>query len=56
MYFYLAECYAKSNRKAEAIPYLERLLSEYTASEHLEEARRRLMELQAPAAPAAKAQ
>jgi outer membrane protein assembly factor BamD len=57
VYFYLAECYAKSNRKAEAIPYLERLLAEYTASEHLDEARRRLQELQAaPAAAPAKAQ
>ena len=47
VYFYLAESYAKSNRTAEAIPYLERLLSEYTVSEHLEEARKRLQELQA---------
>jgi outer membrane protein assembly factor BamD len=52
VYFYLAECYAKSNQKAEAIPYLERLLTEYTASEHLEDARKRLAELQqAPAQP-----
>jgi outer membrane protein assembly factor BamD len=48
VYFYLAECYARSNRKAEAIPYLERLLSEYTVSEHLEDARKRLQELQQP--------
>ncbi len=52
VYFYLAECYAKSNQKAEAIPYLERLLAEYTASEHLEEARKRLQELQAQPAKA----
>lgn len=45
VYFYLAEIYARSDKKAEAIPYYERLLAEFTASDHLEEARKRLGEL-----------
>jgi outer membrane protein assembly factor BamD len=45
VYFYLAECLARSDNKAEAIPYFERLLKEFTQSEHLEDARKRLEEL-----------
>ena len=46
VYFYLAECLAKSDkRKAEAIPYYERLLKEFVESEHLEDAKERLQAL-----------
>jgi outer membrane protein assembly factor BamD len=45
VYFYLAESLARSDKKPEAIPYFERLLSEFETSEHLEEAKRRLEEL-----------
>ena len=45
VYFYLAESLARTDKKAEAIPYFERLLTEFEASEHIEEAKRRLEEL-----------
>jgi outer membrane protein assembly factor BamD len=48
VYFYLAECLARTDKqtgKAEAIPLLERLLTEYGQSEHAEDAKRRLEEL-----------
>ena len=46
VYFYLAECLAKADKKAEAIPYFDRLVKEFAESEHLERAKRRLQELQ----------
>jgi outer membrane protein assembly factor BamD len=45
VYFYLAESLRLTDRKAEALPYYERLLNEFEQSEHLEEARKRLAEL-----------
>ncbi len=42
LYFHLAETLEKSEKKAEALPYYERLVSEFEQSEHLEEARRRI--------------
>ena len=45
VYFYLAESLARSDKKAEAIPYLERLLTEFDASEYLEDAKERLQVL-----------
>jgi outer membrane protein assembly factor BamD len=45
VYFYLAESLARSDKTAEAIPYLERLLSEFEASEFLNDARDRLQRL-----------
>jgi outer membrane protein assembly factor BamD len=47
VYFYLAEALTRTDKKAEAIPYFERLVGEFTTSEHLEEARKRLQELKA---------
>jgi TolA-binding protein len=47
VYFYLAECLARSDKKPEAIPLFERLLTEFSQSEHAEDARRRLDELKA---------
>jgi outer membrane protein assembly factor BamD len=49
VYFYLAEIYARSDKKAEAIPYLERLLEEFPMSDRVEDARKRLQELKAEA-------
>ncbi|HLG54802.1 MAG TPA: outer membrane protein assembly factor BamD [Vicinamibacterales bacterium] len=46
VYFYLAECLSRAdNTKAEAIPYFDRLLTEYGQSEYVEDARKRLEEL-----------
>lgn len=45
VYFYLAESLARTDKSAEAIPYFERLLEEFTTSEHLEDAKARLQEL-----------
>jgi outer membrane protein assembly factor BamD len=48
VYFYLAECFARTDKRAEAIPYFERLLAEFTESEHIEDTRKRLVALKAP--------
>ena len=45
VYFYLAESLARTDKKPEAIPYFERVLTEFDFSEHMEEAKRRLEEL-----------
>jgi len=45
VYFYLAESLVRSDKKAEAIPYLERLLAEFDQSAYLSQARERLQEL-----------
>jgi outer membrane protein assembly factor BamD len=45
VYFYLAQSLVRSDKKAEAIPYLERLLAEFDQSEYLGDARERLQEL-----------
>jgi outer membrane protein assembly factor BamD len=47
VYFYLAESLARTDKKAEAIPYFERLLTEFEQSEYREDARKRLEELKA---------
>jgi TolA-binding protein len=47
VYFYLGEIYARTQKKAEAIPYFERLIAEFKDSDHLEDARKRLQELKA---------
>ena len=53
-YFYLAESLMKMKLQAEALPYYDRLVKEFAASEYLERARQRLAEFQSPAAaPAA---
>jgi outer membrane protein assembly factor BamD len=56
VYFYLAEALEKSapadnSKKAEALPYYERLVSEFVQSQYLEEAKRRI-ELLKAAVPA----
>lgn len=45
VYFYLAEALARTDKKAEALPYLERLLAEFDESEYLDEAKERLEQL-----------
>ncbi len=47
VYFYLAESLTKTDKRAEALPYLDRLVKEFTQSEFLDEARKQLVELQA---------
>ncbi len=47
VYYYLAESLLRSDKKAEAVPYFDRLLAEFDVSEYLEEARQRLQELKA---------
>ena len=39
VYYYLADALIKMNRQAEALPYLDRLVSEFEQSEYLEQAR-----------------
>ena len=45
VYYYLAESLVRSDKKAEAVPYFDRLLVEFDTSEYLDEARERLQEL-----------
>ena len=42
VYFYLADSLAKTDKKAEAIPYYERLLAEFPQSEHRKDTLERL--------------
>ena len=51
VYYHLAESLLRQDRKAEALPYFERLLKEFEQSSYLEATRRRVAELKA--APAA---
>jgi outer membrane protein assembly factor BamD len=44
-YFYLAESLARTDKRAEAIPYFQRLLDEFAMSSFREDAQRRLDEL-----------
>ena len=45
LYFHLAELLEKVDKKAEALPYYERLVTEFEQSEYLEEAKRRISRL-----------
>jgi outer membrane protein assembly factor BamD len=45
VYFYLAESLARTDKTPEAIPYFERLLAEFPASEHVGDAKVRLQAL-----------
>jgi outer membrane protein assembly factor BamD len=42
VYYYLAESLLKTDKKAEAVPYYDRLVKEFDRSEYLDEARKRL--------------
>ena len=45
VYFHLAESFVRVDRKAEALPYYEMLIKEFQQSEYLEDAGKRLAEL-----------
>lgn len=45
LYFHLAESLRLTDKKAEALPYYERLLKEFEQSEYLEETKKRIAEL-----------
>jgi outer membrane protein assembly factor BamD len=47
VYFYLAESYLKVNRQAQALPYYEKLVTEFPKNEHLQDAQKRIAELKA---------
>ena len=47
VYFYLAESYIKIKRDAQALPYFEKLVTEFQKSEHLIAAQKRIAELKA---------
>ncbi len=47
IYFYLAEALVKTDKKAEALPYLDRLVTEFSQSEVFAEAKKRMDELKA---------
>jgi len=49
VYFYLAEALVKTDKKAEALPYYEKLVQEFEQSEYLEDAHKRIGELKAAA-------
>jgi outer membrane protein assembly factor BamD len=50
VYFYMAEALIKLKRPAEALPYFEKVVSEFEKSDHLEDAKKRIAELKAEAA------
>jgi outer membrane protein assembly factor BamD len=61
VYFYLGECYAKSNNPVQALPYFDKLIKEFEQSDHLVEAQKRVETLKAqmaaqPADPVKKVQ
>jgi len=47
VYYYLAESYVKTNRAAEALPLLEKLVEEFEQSEFLADAQKQIPELKA---------
>ena len=51
VYFHLADSLARSNQIVEAMPYFARLLDEFEASEYAEQARMRIVELEAGQEP-----
>ena len=51
VYYHLAESLLRIDRKAEALPYFERLLKEFEQSSYLEASRRRVSELKSAPVP-----
>jgi outer membrane protein assembly factor BamD len=49
VYFYMGECYFKSDQRALAAPWYDRIVKEFTQSEYLERAKKRIAELKIPA-------
>lgn len=48
-YFYMAECYVLGKQNAMALPYYDRLVKEFTSSQYLEKAKKRMVEIKAAA-------
>jgi len=53
-YFYMAECYFTAKQNALALPYYDRLVKEFTSSEYLERAKKRIAEIKAAPATGVK--
>ena len=51
VYYHLAESLLRIDRKAEALPYFERVLKEFEQSSYLEASRRRVAELKSAPVP-----
>ena len=49
VYFYMGETYLKAKRPDQALPWFDRLVSEFQVSEHLDDAKKRVAELKAQA-------
>jgi outer membrane protein assembly factor BamD len=47
VYFYLAESYVKAKLQAQALPYYDKLVTEFPKNEHLQDAQKRIAELKA---------
>lgn len=45
VYYYLGECYYLSNQKAAALPWYDRIVKEFTQSDYLERAKKRIAEI-----------
>ncbi len=52
VYFYLAEALLKADKKAEALPYYERLINEFEQSDFLDDAQKRVTEIKSTTPPA----
>lgn len=50
VYFYMAECYFKSNQKPAALAWYDRIVKEFQKSEYLDKAKKRISEIKLPAA------
>ena len=48
-YYYMAECYMLNKQNALALPYYDRLVKEFTSSDYLERAKKRIAEIKAGA-------
>jgi hypothetical protein len=47
VYYHLGEIFLRADNKPEALPYFQRLVTEFSASEYLEKGQKRLQELTA---------
>lgn len=48
VYFYLGECYYKSNQRPAALPWYDRIVKEFQKSEYLDKAKKRIVEIKLP--------
>ena len=54
VYFYLGECYVKSNQPAAALPWYDRIVKEFTQSQYLDKAKKRIAEIKLAASTSLK--